>query len=201
MYKVFINNRPLTLASEPFGGDFELGTLYLRYDSPPLLRELIIQAHTNGEAFPAVLLTHTDADKLLSDFEASCEMIEAAGGRVTNSKGKLLMIFRSGKWDLPKGKIDPGETPEIAAVREVEEECGISGLKITKPLNITWHTYMYNGVPVIKKTYWFAMETADRRKLIPQTNEGITDAVWLDDVGVYKALKNTFRSVAEVINT
>ncbi|MGL5888935.1 MAG: hypothetical protein ACRC3B_03580, partial [Bacteroidia bacterium] len=86
MYKVFINNRPLTLASEPFGGDYEQGTLYLRYDAPPLLRELIIQAHTNGEAFPPVRLIHTDAGQLLNDFEASCQLIEAAGGRVTNSK-------------------------------------------------------------------------------------------------------------------
>lgn len=200
MYKVFINNRPLTLAAMPFEGNYQQDTLFLRYDAPSLLLELITQAHTVGEHFPAVLLAHSDADVLLQAFENSCTVIEAAGGRVTNPAGKLLLIFRSGKWDLPKGKIDAGETPEQAAVREVEEECGISGLRITRALTTTWHTYMYAGKPVIKKTWWFAMETADTRKLKPQQEEGITDVAWLDAIGVYNAMKNTFNSVAEVIN-
>jgi hypothetical protein len=200
MYKVFINNRPLTLAPAPYTGSYRQGMLYLRYDAPPLFREIILQAHLMGEKFPEVLLMHENVNQLLTDFEQSCPVIEAAGGRVLNKKGHTLMIFRSGKWDLPKGKIDPGETADQAALREVEEECGISGLRIEKPLQTTWHTYMQGNEPVIKKTYWFQMHCTDTRPLVPQLEEGITQAEWLDDVGLYKALKNTYRSVTEIIN-
>lgn len=199
MYKVFINNRPLLLAQAPFTGSYKQGMLYIRYDAPPLLREIILQAHASGEKFPEVLLIHENVNELLAEFENSCKVIEAAGGRVLNEKGHTLMIFRSGKWDLPKGKIDPGETPEQAAVREVEEECGISGLGIVNPLQTTWHTYMQGNEPIIKKTYWYQMHCADTRKLVPQLEEGITQAEWLDDVGLYQAMKNTYRSVAEII--
>ncbi|MCU0434457.1 MAG: NUDIX domain-containing protein [Bacteroidia bacterium] len=199
MYKVFINNRPLELAAAPFSGNYRQGVLFLRYDAPPLMREIILQAHAMGDKFPEVLLIHEDVNTLLRDFENSCTVIEAAGGRVTNAEGKTLMIFRSGKWDLPKGKIDPGESASEAALREVEEECGISGLSIVKELITTWHTYMQGNEPVIKKTYWFQMQCTDTRKLIPQAEEGITQAEWLDDVGLYQALKNTYRSVADVL--
>ncbi|MCA6365032.1 MAG: NUDIX domain-containing protein [Bacteroidetes bacterium] len=199
MYKVFINNRPLILAQAPFVGSYKQGMLYIRYDAPALLREIILQAHASGENFPEVLLVHGNVNTLLADFENSCTVIEAAGGRVLNKKGHTLMIFRSGRWDLPKGKIDPGETPEQAALREVEEECGISGLQIEKQLQTTWHTYMHGNEPIIKKTYWYLMHCTDTRKLVPQLEEGITQAEWLDDVGLYQAMKNTYRSVTEII--
>jgi 8-oxo-dGTP pyrophosphatase MutT (NUDIX family) len=109
------------------------------------------------------------------------------------------MIYRNGKWDLPKGKLEKGETPEIAALREVQEECGLSNLKIKGKLSPTYHTYIEKGQPILKKTWWYEMIGDDRRKLKPQTEEGITQVAWLDDIGVYNALKNTYASIVDVV--
>ncbi len=106
------------------------------------------------------------------------KVIEAAGGLVFNAEQHLLIIHRLGYWDLPKGKIDKGETPKQAALREVEEECGIGKLKIYKEVETTYHTYNLNGKDILKKTYWFLMTTEDDSELIPQTDEHIEQAIW-----------------------
>lgn len=199
MYKVFINNRPLILATAPWSGSYTPGTLFLKYDSPALLRELVVKAHTAPDFFRQIVVIHDSAKELMKDFIKNCKYIEAAGGRVWNANGQLLMIYRNGKWDLPKGKIEKRETPEIAAIREVQEECGLLNLRIKKELTPTYHTYIEKGKPILKKTWWYDMLADDRRKLKPQKEEGITQAAWLDDIGVYNALKNTFNSIIQVV--
>ena len=93
------------------------------------------------------------------DFCSKFIMIEAAGGLVFNKDGHILMIFRNGKWDLPKGKLEIGESVEECAKREVEEECGIYGLDIIEKLLDTYHTYKLKGNKILKKTYWYKMNT------------------------------------------
>ncbi len=127
------------------------------------------------------------------------ETIDAAGGLVSNEENKYLFIYRKDKWDLPKGKLDKGEGFRTAAVREVEEECGItinsSGDKICK----TYHIYEVNGVPVMKKTVWYWMRADNQPDLTPQLDEGITDARWLA-VGDFMLVKeNTYPLVRDVI--
>lgn len=136
---------------------------------------------------------------VFEEFLQRCKIIEAAGGRVKNAKGELLMIFRNDKWDLPKGKLEKGEAPEVAAVREVEEECGIGKLKIIKPLPVTLHTYKHNEKFILKKTYWYEMSCADEKKLTPQKEEGITEVKWMNEKEVERALENTFHSIVDVV--
>lgn len=198
-YKVFINNRPFTLMSDAGAAANVPGTLVVNYDSAETLSVMMELAHTEEYFFPHVIILHNDPSRVLHKIESLTKVIEAAGGAVKNSEGKLLLIHRRGKWDLPKGKIDKGETPEKAALREVEEECGVSGLKIVRTLSPTYHTYMEGEKLILKKTHWYEMSTDHAKKLIPQTEEGISKCEWRNEAGVAEAMKDTFHSVEEVV--
>ncbi len=138
-------------------------------------------------------------ENLLTFFSAMFKIIEAAGGLVQNEEGKWLFIFRNGKWDLPKGKIEKGEKIRTAAIREVEEECGISKLQIVKELPSTYHTYFMEEKQVLKRTYWFEMRCADTSALVPQVEEGITDVQWLAKSEFKKVKTNTYESILDVL--
>lgn len=137
--------------------------------------------------------------KLISYFNSLFRIIEAAGGLVKNKKEEWLFIYRNGKWDLPKGKIEKGEGIKKAAIREVEEECGIRKLKILKELPSTYHTYFMEEKPILKRTYWFEMSCGDDSKLVPQIEEGITDVKWLSSKKLKKVYDNTYESIKEVM--
>lgn len=138
-------------------------------------------------------------ENLLTFFSSMFKIIEAAGGLVQNNEGKWLFIFRNGKWDLPKGKIEKGEKVKTAAIREVEEECGISKLQIIKELPSTYHTYFMEEKQVLKRTYWFEMSCADTSALVPQVEEGITDVQWLAPREFKKVKTNTYESILDVL--
>jgi 8-oxo-dGTP pyrophosphatase MutT (NUDIX family) len=128
------------------------------------------------------------------------DKIEAAGG-IVKRKSSYLFIKRNGFWDIPKGKIDEGESPEVAAVREIEEECGVKGAVIQNELCQTYHTYSFKGKPTIKKTYWFALEYNGPKVEVPQLEEGITKVKWMKQHKITKVLDNTFPSIVDVIDS
>lgn len=130
----------------------------------------------------------------------SMKMIKAAGGLVSNGANQYLFIFRNGKWDLPKGKLDPGETTKIAAVREVEEECGIQIHKLGLKICDTYHIYEMNNRPVLKKTSWYRMIALNQQNLIPQLEEGITDASWLAPGDFMMIKQNTYPLIRDLLN-
>ena len=125
-------------------------------------------------------------------------LIKAAGGVVYNQKKELLMIFRNGKWDLPKGKLETGESIEECAIREVQEECGVNNLQITSKLSDTYHTYELNGKMVLKHTFWFRMKTNFEGELSPQTKEGITKVEWVNQDEIAERLKNAYANLVEL---
>ena len=132
-------------------------------------------------------------------FCADYSLIEAAGGLVYNSDNQLLMIFRNGKWDLPKGKLEIDENIKECAIREVEEECGISGLSIVNALKDTYHTYEINGKKILKRTFWFAMNSNYKGNLIPQAEEGIIKVIWVDKQDIAEKLENSFGNINELL--
>lgn len=148
-----------------------------------------------------LIVVTPDTERAWDEFSSVFYPINAAGGRVHNSKDEVLFIFRSGKWDLPKGKIEEGEEVRDAAIREVEEECGISGLSIKHELPSTFHVYTQDGKEILKRTYWFEMFSDDVRPLVPQEEEGITEVKWMGPQGVKNALLNTYDSIIEVMNS
>lgn len=134
-------------------------------------------------------------DRLFSAFP----VIRAAGGYVLNPKGQLLMIFRRGYWDMPKGKLEAGEFPEQAAIREVEEECGIDRLRITSGPFDTYHVYAESGQPVIKQSTWYRMYTDTALAPKPQEEEDIMDVRWVDLPVPGEMLMGAYASIRAVI--
>ncbi len=138
--------------------------------------------------------------KLLKLLKKKYTFIPAAGGLVINQEGKLLLIKRNGKWDLPKGKIEKGEKKRAAAIREVEEECGISSLSIVNKINKTYHTYQAYGKKVFKTTHWYLMQYHGNEELKPQTKENISEAVWKNKAEVRKCRNNMYSSLLDVVD-
>ena len=137
-------------------------------------------------------------EKGLLDAFKSFKFMQAAGGLV-EKEGKYLFIKRNGLWDIPKGKLEKGESIEEGAVREVEEETGVKGLTITKPLPTTYHIFKRNRRYKIKITYWFEMYTSYDGELLPEASEGITKVKWLGKKKQAKALKNSYANIRELL--
>ena len=126
------------------------------------------------------------------------KMAPAAGGIVLKD-GKFVSIVRHSIPDLPKGHIEKGETPETAALREVEEETAISNLQIVNALPSSWHCYLEHNVWVLKRTYWYLMSTTETVQPKPQTEESITEIKLIGNEEIEDFLKNTFRSISEIL--
>ena len=136
-------------------------------------------------------------------FEALCrefKVVRAAGGVVTNSRDELLMIRLRNHWDLPKGHIEPNEESRTAALREVEEETGISAEHLDKkPLITTWHAYNIYGPWELKSTDWWRMRTTSNTAPTPQNEEGITEVRWMAREARIEALNDTYETIKEVV--
>lgn len=198
MVKVFSLKKTICLTSNLMDYQQKKDTVLVRIHSLDELKMMYDELVTKNH-FIEVYYYHENEKLLLSSFSLAFKVIEAAGGLVKNKKGEYLFIFRNGKWDLPKGKIEKGEGIKTAAIREVEEECGISKLKIVKELVSTYHTYHIEEKPILKRTYWFEMLCEDESKLIPQTEEGITDVKWLSKKDLQQVSDNTYESIKEVL--
>ena len=184
MYKVYVNGVPVFLGTPETTG--ELGFLPSKeiFSAPYLGKRRQIKQYLDlldkNKNVQAVVLYAEDAERLWEDFK-SCfpRLIEAAGGFVENSDKELLVFHRRDFWDMPKGKIDPGETPEIAALREVREETGLQDVQLGPFIGHTWHTYRdKNEDRVLKKTWWYHMQSGDRNAT-PQTEEDIERIEWV----------------------
>lgn len=128
-------------------------------------------------------------------------IIIAAGGLVWNENNELLMIFRQGKWDLPKGKLDDGETIEECAVREVVEETGLLEVKIGSFIGITQHEYYdtYIHQEAVKESHWYAMKARSNQSFVPQTDEDITEIQWVSVKSIQQHLKNSYLNIELII--
>ena len=149
----------------------------------------------NTTSLKEARLIGKNKDKLLKTFLKKLPNVVAGGGKVLNSKGDILFIYRNDKWDLPKGKIEGKESIEETALREVEEETNVKGLKITKPLETTYHIFKRNGKHKIKITYWFEMTSDYNGILEPQVNEGITKVEWLNPEQTLEAMENSYANI------
>lgn len=145
----------------------------------------------------SIFISSRDKTKLTDYLKSKFKVVMAAGG-VVEREGELLLIYRKKKWDLPKGKLDPGESIEECAMREVEEETGVK-VTLGKEITGVWHTYISNKKYILKKTYWYAMECRDESKMKPQKEEGIKKAEWMTLEDVRKSLHDSYRSIRYVM--
>jgi 8-oxo-dGTP pyrophosphatase MutT (NUDIX family) len=153
------------------------------------------------EAEVHYMIIHKDPKAVLKTIKESCQLIKAAGGLVRNADGEYLFIFRNKRWDLPKGKVEKGEKMKEAALREVEEECGVKISKNKDRLCRTYHIYELGGKIVLKKTNWYNMNVKGSPRLIPQKEEGITKAEWLNKKDLKPILKNTYPLIIDILRT
>ncbi|MDJ1504753.1 NUDIX hydrolase [Xanthocytophaga agilis] len=132
--------------------------------------------------------------KILTDvIKGQYKIVEAAGG-VVQKDDKILMIFRLGAWDLPKGKMDKGESFKETALREVEEECNVK-VQLEHKICTTWHTYTQNGNRILKQTKWYAMTNLDDSRVTPQKEEGIEQIVWVREAQAMELAASSYRSI------
>ncbi|MDZ7615024.1 MAG: NUDIX domain-containing protein [Flavobacteriaceae bacterium] len=143
---------------------------------------------------------YNDLEKLFEEFKQRFVHVLAAGGLVLNKNHELLMIYRNDTWDLPKGKVEKDEEIEAAAVREVEEECGLEGIYIDKFAGLTYHLYEMEGKQFFKTTYWYMMGASNPEQIPkPQLEEGITKVSWMGKGDLDEVFKNTYPNIKRLI--
>ncbi|MFN0173263.1 MAG: NUDIX hydrolase [Saprospiraceae bacterium] len=181
-YKIYHNGTPVFLTTpegaQSLGFQADKVTYVALYVGKKKVLMQYLDLLDKNKNIRAVVLYHPDLEGLWADFQGCFKVLEAAGGYVLNPQGELLVFYRRGSWDLPKGKIDKGETPEQAAVREVQEETGLLNIDLGSFLAHTYHTYEEKGKRILKKTWWYRMQTTDTQ-LVPQTEEDIEEIRWV----------------------
>lgn len=197
---IYFNNKPLFLCDEVDATVNE----YLHHEDAVFFDELspaAIKSMISEMALAKIhagIYYHPDLEALKKAFFKKFTRIEAAGALVWNEKDEALLIFRLGKWDLPKGKMEKKEDAEQCCLREVTEETGLVTLKTVKPLPSTFHTYHQDNQFILKETFWFVLSGNSKEPLTPQTEESIEKAVWVRRSALDEYLKNTYPSVVDV---
>ncbi|MBI5857387.1 MAG: NUDIX domain-containing protein [Sphingobacteriales bacterium] len=199
--KIFFDDKPLYLCDvvdetiEPF----------IHHDDTVFIDELnthTVKTMIHEMEQPSVhagVFYHPDLEELKKSFYKKFTIILAAGGLVQNEKKDVLLIFRRGKWDLPKGKLDKKEKLEDCAIREVEEETGLQNVQLISPLTITYHTYHEGARFILKESHWYKMKVSGEQTLVPQTTEDIHEIKWVPPSGLEKFFKDSYPSVVDVL--
>ena len=197
---IYFDKRKIVL-TENLGSHFnEKFGLFASYDSPQELSKILDFFQTTTQV-ENVFVSGSNLQSMLDEFSCMYRLIEASGGLVENSKGELLFIFRYGKWDLPKGKLEKNEKIKDAALREVSEETGITNIKLSNHIVDTYHTYKIGNELVLKKAHWFKMIYSGDQPLIPQQSEDITMAKWFPKNHLDEIMSNTYDTIREVLNS
>lgn len=195
MYKVFVNEKKILLSKIP--QDIEKKILF----ESPVSIEIALDLLQNTSC-QEINIYGNNLEEIWEEFTHFFRIVEAAGGIVFNEKYEILFIKRLGRWDLPKGKVEKGESLDQAALREVEEETGLSDLILEKFINNTFHIYFErNGERILKTTYWYKMSYFGNGDAIPQVEEGITEVAWKDRPMIEKEVfPSTFKNIELILN-
>ena len=212
---VFINDIPLILkkasekvykheydlilkSSEHFTSKDLIGDVLIKEADPVLIDRLVRLMEVKKLKKLRSLTLVTDKKKrLIEHLKDQFKIVKAAGGLVVKD-GKILMMYRLGVWDLPKGKLDKKEKVKDGAVREVEEECNIK-VEVLEKLPKTWHSYAYKGKKILKKTSWFLMSCSDDSLMKPQAEEFIEEVRWMTPEEVLQVLPNAYTSISFIV--
>lgn len=200
--KIYFDNKPVYLCNEIDETLNEIlhhpDAVFMDEISGPAIKSLLHEIHK--DEFHAGVIWHGDLELLKKAFFKHFKLIEAAGGVVQNEKKELLLIYRLGKWDLPKGKLEKGESLEACAVREVEEETGVTNLLLKKKIGETYHTYNAFGKHFLKISHWYHLTCKNKQALVPQTEEQITEIKWVKTEELPGPLGNTYPSIADILD-
>jgi 8-oxo-dGTP pyrophosphatase MutT (NUDIX family) len=175
------------------------GLFHKFYDTKELYK--IIANFQSDKSITAINVFGPDIKHIWKIFRIYFTEVGAAGGLVKHTTGRYLFIEKKGKLDLPKGHIEKGEEPEVCALREVSEECGITGHSIVKSLYPSYHTYSWEGISYLKKTSWFLMNYDGEMIIEPQKSEGITKVEWLFPDEINSIKSSAWLSLMDLINS
>lgn len=194
MYKVFVNEKKLLLSKHP--EELEKKLSYESFSTLEIALDLL-----ENTSVKELNVFGENIDEIWKEFQSLFRIIEAAGGIVNNPEGDILFIKRLGKWDLPKGKMEKGESREESAVREIEEETGLKDVELIKPINTTYHIYVErNGEKILKCTHWFEMNFNGEDTSKPQIEEGITEVAWKNTAQIEnEVFPSTFKNIKLII--
>lgn len=196
--KIYFNNKFLLFSDSVSQDSQNQQIRFYAEISHDLLNEMIEDLLSENDI--SFQTRTSNFDQVFNYLKIKFKYIEAAGGFI-NKENEYLFIYRLQKWDLPKGKLDKGETIEQAAIRECEEECAISNLKIEKQLSSTYHIYTYKGNYALKQTFWFYMTTDYDQILIPQTEENIEEVRWFTAAEIKNTVySNSYHTIIDVVN-
>lgn len=195
MYKVFVNEKKLLVSKHPEHLEKELK--YESFTTLEIALDLLENTSVNE-----LNVFGENIDEIWKDFQGLFRIIEAAGGLVNNPDGDLLFIKRLGKWDLPKGKMEKGESREESAVREIEEETGLRDVELIRFINTTYHIYIErNGEKILKCTHWFEMYFDGEDTSKPQIEEGITEVAWKNALQIEnEVFPSTFKNIRLIVD-
>ncbi|MFC5873823.1 ADP-ribose pyrophosphatase YjhB, NUDIX family [Chryseobacterium arachidis] len=194
MYKVFVNEKKLLLSKQSENLEKTLG--YENVTSLEIALDIL-----ENTSVTELNVFGENIDEIWAEFQKLFRIIEAAGGVVNQPNGDILFIKRLGKWDLPKGKMEKGESREESAVREIEEETGLANVELVQFINTTYHIYVErNGDKVLKCTHWFEMNFDGEDTSKPQIEEGITEVAWKNTTQIEdEVFPSTFKNIKLII--
>jgi len=193
MYKVFVNDAPI-IVTDSLKKQNKFPVFVFK---DLVLDELLYRL--KSKSIEGAIVFCNDLEKDWSVFKRTFKVDVAGGGLVLNTNKEILFIYRNGIWDLPKGRIEEGEGIESTALREVEEECGIKNLSLKRFLIVTYHVFYQKKEKRLKETYWYLMDSDYSGTLIPQLEEGITQAVFKNEAESQHALEDTYANIKLVV--
>jgi ADP-ribose pyrophosphatase YjhB (NUDIX family) len=202
MQKIYLSNKPLIISAtitREIKNYLDLaGTVFMDELNDAAV-DTIINALQQPEINAGIFL-YKNVEAVLAAIKEKFTVIQAAGGLVNTTGEHILLIFRKGKWDLPKGKLDEGELLEVCAVREVEEETKVQNIQLEKLITITYHNYYEKEKNILKETHWYLMYSKEKQSLTPQTEEDIEKCEWVPIYNITPYMHNAHLSIVDVVN-
>jgi ADP-ribose pyrophosphatase YjhB (NUDIX family) len=197
--KVYKHKYDLVLAADDvFTSKDLVGDVLVRDATPAFLDRLLrLMEVKKLKKLKSLTMLVRKKQQLILHLKDQFKIAKAAGGLVVKD-GQVLMIYRLGKWDLPKGKLKSDEDVAVGAMREVEEECNIK-VELGEELPSTWHSYAYKGNKMLKKTSWFVMQCLDDSVMRPQTEEYIEEVRWMSPQDALARLQESYASITLVV--
>ncbi|ASZ13980.1 NUDIX domain-containing protein [Chitinophaga pendula] len=194
---IYLNERPLVLSAthQYIPAQYADAMLFTSPDDITIRETL--RSLEEGQLKAAIFI-HPDIEELLRNIQQHFTVLVAGGGLITNPAGEILLMFRRGKWDLPKGKQDEGESLETCAVREVAEETGLHSIQLEHKITETFHYYPMKKQKVLKHTYWYKMKFTGTELTVPQIEEDIMDIQWIRPENLGKYLSYSYQNIIDV---
>lgn len=201
--KIYYNDKSLVLTTdrEAYITDNQLAEHYTIFSGATLRNYTQALQQLDRPGVNGIIIEDASEDSLLAQLYAMYRPIDAAGGIVYNEDGNILMIFRRGKWDLPKGKLDEGEKIDECALREVREETGLQNLQLLDKIGDTYHIYTQYNEQMLKCTAWYKMKGTIADKLSPQKEENILEAKWVSEAQIAPLAGKTYEAIREVLRS